>query len=59
MGEMRNVYKIFVGNLNRRDHTEDLSVDVRIILERILGKCNGNCGTGFFWLTLGASGGFI
>jgi uncharacterized alkaline shock family protein YloU len=30
MGEMRN--------LKERDHSEDLGVDVKIILERILGK---------------------
>jgi hypothetical protein len=32
MGEMRNAYKIFVGNLEGRDHEEDLGVDGRRIL---------------------------
>jgi hypothetical protein len=27
MGEMRNEYKILVGNLKGRDHAEDLDVD--------------------------------
>jgi hypothetical protein len=33
VGKMRNSYKILVGNLKERDHSEDLSVDGRIILE--------------------------
>jgi hypothetical protein len=35
MGEMRNAYKMLVGKPERIDHSEDLSVDGRI-LERIL-----------------------
>jgi hypothetical protein len=27
MGQVRNAYKIFVGNLNERDHSEELDVD--------------------------------
>jgi hypothetical protein len=38
MREMRNEYKILVANLRGRDHLEDPGVDVRIILEWILGK---------------------
>jgi len=38
MGEMRNVYIIFVQNLNGRNHSEDLSVDGKVILEWILKK---------------------
>jgi hypothetical protein len=34
-GEVRNAYKISVG---KPDHSEDLGVDGRIILELILGK---------------------
>jgi hypothetical protein len=33
MGEMRNVYSILVGKLERRDHSEDLGIDGRLILE--------------------------
>jgi hypothetical protein len=36
MGEMRNAYKILVGNLKGRDHVEDLGG--WIILEWILRK---------------------
>jgi hypothetical protein len=35
---MKNAYKIFVESLKRRDHSEDLDVDGRIILEYMLGK---------------------
>jgi hypothetical protein len=38
MGEMRNAYTILVENLKGRDHSEDLGVDGKIILEWILGK---------------------
>jgi hypothetical protein len=31
MGEMRNAYKFWSGNLRVRDHSEDLGVDGRII----------------------------
>jgi hypothetical protein len=37
MGEVRNAYKILVGKPEERDHSEDLSVDGRI-LKRILEK---------------------
>jgi hypothetical protein len=37
MGEMRNAY-ISVRSLKGRDHSKELSVDGRIILEWILGK---------------------
>jgi hypothetical protein len=32
MGEMRNEYKILVGNPEGRDHFQDLDIDERIIL---------------------------
>jgi len=32
-GEKRNVYRVLVGNLRKRDCLEDLGVDGRIILE--------------------------
>jgi hypothetical protein len=38
MEEMRNAYKILVGNLKRRDRWEDLGIDGKIILEWILEK---------------------
>jgi hypothetical protein len=38
VGEMRNSYKILVGKSQRRDHSDDLGVDWKIILEWMLGK---------------------
>jgi hypothetical protein len=38
MGGMRNAYKVLVGDLKGRDNSEDLGVDGRTILERILRK---------------------
>jgi len=42
----RNAYKISVENLKGRNHSEDLGVDWRIILEWILGKLGGKMWTG-------------
>jgi hypothetical protein len=42
---MRNVYKILVGKPEGRDHSGDLGVDGKMILELILGKSGvGRCG---------------
>jgi hypothetical protein len=38
MGGIRNVYKILVGSLKGRDHSEHLGADGKIILKWILGK---------------------
>jgi hypothetical protein len=38
MGDIRNAYKILVGNLQKRDHLEDLVIGGMIILEQILKK---------------------
>jgi hypothetical protein len=46
MGDMRNAYKILVENLKRRNLSEDLVVDGRIILDWILGKQGGKVWTG-------------
>jgi hypothetical protein len=55
MVEIRNAY-FLVENLEGRDHVEDLDVDGRIILERVLGKEGGMLWTGFMWLRIGTSG---
>jgi lipase chaperone LimK len=38
MGEIRNAYNFFLGSLEERNHSKDLSVGRRIILKWILGK---------------------
>jgi hypothetical protein len=38
MGEMRNAYNVLVGRPEEKNHLEDLGIDGRIILERILRK---------------------
>jgi hypothetical protein len=43
--------------LNGRDHLEDLGVDRKTTLERILGKYGGKVWTGCIWLMIGTTGG--
>jgi hypothetical protein len=38
MGEMRNAFKVLIRKPKGRDHSEDLGIDGKIILEWILGK---------------------
>jgi hypothetical protein len=42
-----------------RDHSKDLSIDARIILEWTLGKQGGKVWTGFMWLRIGTSSGLL
>jgi hypothetical protein len=51
--------KFWSENLKGRNHSEDLSVDKKMILEWILGKQNGKVWTVFVWLRTGASGGLL
>jgi hypothetical protein len=41
------------------ENKEDLNVDGRIIIERMLGKQGGKVWTGFVWLTIGTGGGLL
>jgi hypothetical protein len=59
VGVVKNAHKIFVGNLNEGDHSEDLGIDGRIICEYILGKYGGKFWTGFLWLGIGNSDGTL
>jgi len=49
-------HNILVGNLEGREHLEDLDVDGKTILERILRKYSESVWTGFIWLRTGTSG---
>jgi hypothetical protein len=46
-------------NLKGRYHAEDLGVDMRIIVERILGKQGGKMWTGCIWLWIGTGDGLL
>jgi hypothetical protein len=46
-------------NLQRRDHSEELDADLRIILEWILRKQGGKVWTGCIWLRIRTSGRFL
>jgi hypothetical protein len=51
--------KLWLANLKGRDHPEDLVIDWRIILKRLLGKDGCRVRIGFIWLRIGAGGGFL
>jgi hypothetical protein len=46
-------------NLKEKDHSEELGVDGKIILEWILQKEGGKVWTGYIWLRIGISGGML
>jgi len=50
----RSAYKISVGNLKGGDHSGDLGVDGKIILEWILGTLGGKMWVAFIWLRRGS-----
>jgi hypothetical protein len=43
MGEMKNTYKILVGNLKGRDNSEDLALDEEIIFRMDFRETVGKC----------------
>jgi hypothetical protein len=56
MREVRNSYKILIGNLKGRNQSEDLDIDENE-LELTLDKQGGKVWTGFIWLSKWTSGG--
>jgi hypothetical protein len=50
--------KFSLENLKGRDHSEDLGVDGKIILEWTLGKWGGKVLPGCIWLRIGTAGGY-
>jgi hypothetical protein len=51
--------KCWSRNLKGRANSEDLDVDRKLILVLILRKKGGNVWTGFIWLRIGNSDGFL
>jgi hypothetical protein len=51
--------KFWSEDLKGRDHSEDLGVDGKIILEWISEKYGGKVWTGCIWLRIGTSGGLL
>jgi hypothetical protein len=47
------------GNVKERDQLGDPGVDVRIILRRMLKKCDAGTWTGSIWLRIGTGGGHL
>jgi len=58
-GELTNAYKFWLKNLKGRDHSEDLDVDRKIILEWILEIYVVRVWIGFIWLRIVTSGGLM
>jgi hypothetical protein len=56
-GEMHTTF--WLKNLKGKDHSEDLGVGGKIILERIFGKLGGKVWIGFICLRRGTSGGLL
>jgi hypothetical protein len=57
MGDRRGTYRVLVGDLRLRDHSQDVGVDGRVILEWIFRKWDGEAWTGLLWLRIGRGGG--
>jgi hypothetical protein len=55
MGNMRNGRGILFDNLKGRDHSEDLGVDGKVILQCILGEYGMKLLTGCIWLRIWTS----
>jgi hypothetical protein len=50
--EVRNVYKIYGGKPEKRDHSENVCVGGRILINSTVGKSVERFFTGFIWLRL-------
>jgi hypothetical protein len=59
MERMKNVYKILFGKSEGRDYSENLGIDDRIILERLLGTKGGKVWIECICIRIAASGGLF
>jgi hypothetical protein len=57
MGEMRNAQRVLIRNPQVSDHSEDLGVDERAILEWVLERQGEKMWSGCIGLRIGTSGG--
>jgi hypothetical protein len=57
--EMRNAYKILVEKPKKKKHLEDIGIDGGTILKCLLQKLGIRIQTGFIWLRIGSSVGFV
>jgi hypothetical protein len=59
MGERRGEYRVLVWKPKEKNHLEDVSLDERIILERIIKKAVRKAWIGLIWLRIETSGGIL
>jgi hypothetical protein len=59
MREMINAFNILVGKPERKNHSEGLGIDGKLILERISGKWSVKLCTGLIRMMIGKSGGLL
>jgi hypothetical protein len=59
MGEGRNVYRVFVGKPEGKNHLQDQDVDGRKESKWTLGRLVGGAWSGFTWLRIGIVGGLL
>jgi hypothetical protein len=57
--EIRDAYKIFIGNCDRKSHLGDLHADGRTILKTTIDISHLKVWTGFIWLKRGNSSGIL
>jgi hypothetical protein len=50
---------VWLESLKGKDHSEELGVDGRIILQSVLEKKGGKVWNGFIWLRIGTSSGLL
>jgi hypothetical protein len=59
MGERRDVYGVWWGNLKERDNLGDPGINGRIILRWIFRKCDVGVWIGSSWLMIGTNVGML